>query len=138
VVDEHVQQLRADLADRAELIDSGERDHPGTGQLLRLLGELQQLHARGDALLGPAERLRGAVLGQPTVKHRRDSNRLLTGAGCYSNPAVFVEGTAIERGREKRRAGGHAGTGISGCARSEERSDERSAQPLARLVGTRS
>ena len=62
VGDHGFEQLRADLADAAQLLDGGERDHALAGQLLRLLGELEQLHARGDALLGPAERLRGAVL----------------------------------------------------------------------------
>jgi hypothetical protein len=70
VGDHGFEQLRAELADAAQLLDGGERDHALAGQLLRLLGELEQLHARGDTLLGPAERLRGAVLGQPAVEHR--------------------------------------------------------------------
>jgi hypothetical protein len=56
--------------DAAQLLDGRERDHALAGQLLGLLGELEQLDTRSDALLGPAERLRGAVLGQPAVQHR--------------------------------------------------------------------
>ena len=48
-------------------------------QLLRALGQLEDLHARGDAVLGPAERLRGAVLGQAAVEHRADRLGLLVG-----------------------------------------------------------
>ena len=113
VADHGFEQLRADLADAAQLLDGGERDHALSGQLLRLLGELEQLTSRGDALLGPAERLRGAVLGQPAVEHRLDGDRLLTGATRYLNPAVLparqsacqygpVRARAARRGRARR------------------------------------
>jgi hypothetical protein len=72
VADHGFEQLRADLADAAQLLDGGKRDHPLASQLLRLLGQLEQPHARSDALLGPPEGLRGAILGQAAVEHGLD------------------------------------------------------------------
>jgi hypothetical protein len=79
VGDHGVEQAGRRLADRAELVDGGQVDHAVADQLLRALRELEDLHARGDAALGPAEPLRGAVLGQAAVKHRPDRARLLEG-----------------------------------------------------------
>ena len=79
VGDHGVQQLRRDLADRAQLVDRGEGDDVFADQLLGALGQLEDLHARGHAALGPAERLRGAVLAQPAVEHRADRLGLLVG-----------------------------------------------------------
>jgi len=64
VADHGFEQLRADLANAAQLLDGRERDHPLAGQLLRLLGQLEQLDARCDPGLRQAERLRGPVFGQ--------------------------------------------------------------------------
>ena len=63
-------RLGRDVADRAQLVDGGQVDDALADQLLRALGQLEDLHARGDAALRPAERLRGAVLGQAAIEHR--------------------------------------------------------------------
>ena len=70
VGDHGVEQRRRDRADRAQLVDGRQRDHAVADQLLGALGQLEDLHPRRDARLGPAERLGGAVLGQPAVEHR--------------------------------------------------------------------
>ena len=64
VGDDGVEQLRRDRADRAQLVDGGQRDDAVADQLLGALGQLEELDARCHARLGPAERLRGAVLRQ--------------------------------------------------------------------------
>ena len=79
VGDHGVQQLGRDRADRAQLVDGGQVDDVLADQLLRALGQLEDLHPRGHAVLGPAERLRGAVLGQAAVEHRVDRLGLLVG-----------------------------------------------------------
>ena len=43
---------------------------PFADQLLRALGQFEDLDSRGHAGLGPAERLCGAVLGQAASEHR--------------------------------------------------------------------
>ena len=92
VVDEDLEQLRADRPDRAKLINGGERDDAGADELACLLGQLEQLDARRDPGLRPAERLRGPVFGQALVEHRLDRRGLLTGAARYSNGALFAPG----------------------------------------------
>ena len=79
ICDHGVEQLGRDGADRAQLVDRREVDDSLADQLLRALGELEQLDPGGDALLGPAERLGGAVLGQPAIEHRADGLGLLVG-----------------------------------------------------------
>ena len=79
VGDDGVEQLRRDRADRAQLIDGGQRDDAVADQLLGALGQLEQLDARRDARLRPAERLRGAVHRQRAVEHRADGLGLLVG-----------------------------------------------------------
>src|SRR3954452_10705472 len=59
-----------DLADRAQLIDSCQVDDAFADQLLGALWQFQHLHPRCDPRLGPAERLRGAVLGEAAVGRR--------------------------------------------------------------------
>jgi hypothetical protein len=77
VGDHRVQQRRSDRADRAQLVDGRQRDYALSDQLLGALGQLEDLHARGHPRLRPAERLSGAVLGQPTLEHRADGLGLL-------------------------------------------------------------
>jgi hypothetical protein len=79
VGDDSVQQVGCDRADGAELVDGGQVDDPLADELLCALGQLEDLHAGGDALLGPAERLRGAVLGQAAIERRADGLGLLVG-----------------------------------------------------------
>ena len=79
VGDHGVEQAGRDVTDRAELVDGGRVDDPVADQLLRALRELEDLHARGHALLGPGERLGGAALGQAAVEHRADGLGLLVG-----------------------------------------------------------
>jgi hypothetical protein len=79
VGDDRLEQAGGDAADRAQLVDGGQLDDAVPDQLLRALGQLEHLDARGDAGLGPAERLRGAVLGQAAVEHRADGLGLLVG-----------------------------------------------------------
>jgi hypothetical protein len=79
VGDHGVEQVGGDLADRAELVDGGQVDDAFADQLLTALGQLENLHACCDAVLGPAERLYGAVLGQAAVEHRLDRAGLLVG-----------------------------------------------------------
>ena len=71
VRDDGVEQTGRDRADRAQLVDGGQVDDPVADQLLRALGQLEDLHPGGDAVLRPAERLCGAVLGQAAIEHRR-------------------------------------------------------------------
>jgi hypothetical protein len=61
VGDDGVEQIGGDGADRAQLVDGGQRNDALADQLLGTLWEFQQLDPRRDARLGPAERLRGAV-----------------------------------------------------------------------------
>jgi hypothetical protein len=77
--DHRLEQRGRDGADRAQLINSAQRDDAGADQLLGALWQLKDLDARRHAGLGPAERLRGAVLGQPAVEHRLDRAGLLVG-----------------------------------------------------------
>jgi hypothetical protein len=70
VGDDGVEQGGRDGADRAKLIDRGQRDRAVADQLLGAFGQLEDLHAGAHALLGPAERLRGAVLAEAAVEHR--------------------------------------------------------------------
>ena len=70
-VDDRLEQLGRYLADRAELIDRAERNRARADELLRPFGELEQLDPGGDARPRPAERLRGAVLGQPAIGEHR-------------------------------------------------------------------
>jgi hypothetical protein len=79
VGDHGVEQARCDIADRAELVDGSQMDDALADQLLRALGQLEDLHSGGHAVLGPAERLGGAVLGEAAVEHRLDRARLLVG-----------------------------------------------------------
>ena len=79
VGDDGVQQVGCDGADGAELVHGGQVDDPLADELLCALGQLEDLHAGGDALLGPAQRLRGAVLGQAAIEHRADGLGLLVG-----------------------------------------------------------
>jgi hypothetical protein len=80
VGDHGVEQIWGDGADHAELGDRGQRDDALPDEPLGALGQLENLHARGHAVLRPAQRLRGAVLGQATVKHRTDCLGLLVRA----------------------------------------------------------
>jgi hypothetical protein len=48
-------------------------------QLLRALGQLEDLDPCRHAVLGPAKCLRGAVLGQAAGEHRLDRLGLLVG-----------------------------------------------------------
>jgi hypothetical protein len=77
--DHGLQEVGRDGADRAELVDGGQVDDALADELLRALGQLEDLHACGDAVLGPAERPRGAVLGQAAIEHRLDALGLLVG-----------------------------------------------------------
>jgi hypothetical protein len=77
VGDHGVQQRRRDGADCAQLVDGRQRDHALADHLLSPFGRLEDLHARGHAALRPAERLGGAVRGQPAVEHRADGLGLL-------------------------------------------------------------
>jgi hypothetical protein len=52
VGDHGVEQLGRDRADRAQLVDGGQRDDAVADQLLRALGQLEDLHARVTRLLG--------------------------------------------------------------------------------------
>ena len=70
VRDHGLQQGRGDRADRTQLIDRGQRDRAVADHLLGALGQLEHLDAGADAGLGPAERPRGAGLGQAAVEHR--------------------------------------------------------------------
>jgi len=79
VRDHGIQQLGRDGPDRAQLINGGQRDDAVADQLLGALRQLEDLDARGDALLGPPECLRGAVLAQAAVEHRTDGLGLLIG-----------------------------------------------------------
>jgi len=79
VGDDGVQQLRRGRTDRAQLVDGGQVDDGLADQLLRALGQLEDLHPRRDACPGPAERLRGAVLSQAAIEHRADGLGLLVG-----------------------------------------------------------
>ena len=114
VGDDGVEQVGGDGADRAELVDGGQVDDAFADQLLGALGELEHLHARGDALLGPAERLRGAVLGQAALEHRADGLGLLVGVELLARDvldgAVGVLGLRVadddrHRGQAERPGG---------------------------------
>ena len=105
VVDEDLEQLRADRPDRAKLIDGGERDDSGADELACLLGQLEQLHARRDPGLRPAERLRGPVLGQALVEHRLDRCGLLGRAELEASdvldrPVRLFAGAVADHGRD--------------------------------------
>ena len=117
VGDDGVEQVGGDGADRAQLVDGGQVDDVVADQLLGALGQLEDLHARGHAVLGPAERLRGAVLGQAAVEHRLDGLGLLVGVELlardlcrprgYADIAVKVRascGIRARRGLHDRRA----------------------------------
>jgi hypothetical protein len=84
-----------DGADRAQLVDGGQVDDALADQLLRALGELEDLHACGHALLGPSERLRGAA-GSMTSRAGLLARRLraMSKAGSY-----FLRIT-VDSGRE--------------------------------------
>jgi hypothetical protein len=56
----------------AQLVDGGQEDDALIDQLLRALGQLEDLHPRRDALLVPAQRLRGAPSSvSPRSSHAR-------------------------------------------------------------------
>jgi hypothetical protein len=97
VGDHGVEQAGGDLADRAELVDGGQVDDAFADQLLSALGKLEDLHACRDAMLGPAERLCGGVLGQAAVEHRLDRARLLIGVQLLARDLCRPRGYA-ERG----------------------------------------
>jgi hypothetical protein len=97
VGDDGVQQVGCDAADRAELVDGGQVDHALADQLVCALWELEDLHAGGDALLGPAERLRGAVLGQAAIEHRADGLGLLVGVQLLARDLCRPRGYADVR-----------------------------------------
>ena len=88
MVDEHVEELRADLPDLPKFVHCGQRDDALAGELLRPLGQLEQLHPGGDPRLGPAERLRGTVLGQASLQHRGDGDGLLVGRERLSDDVL--------------------------------------------------
>jgi hypothetical protein len=79
VGDHRLEEFRGDAADRAQLVDGGQVDRALADELLRAVGELEDLHPRGHALLGPPERLGGAILGQAAVEHRPHGLGLLVG-----------------------------------------------------------
>ena len=105
VVDEDLEQLRADRPDRAKLINGGERDDAGADELACLLGQLEQLDARRDPGLRPAERLRGPVFGQALVEHRLDRCGLLGRAELEASdvldrPVSLFAGAVADHGRD--------------------------------------
>jgi len=79
VLDHELLDRPGDLADATQRVDAGERQLAFADELLGALGELEELDAGGHPLLGPAQRLGGAVLSQAAVEHRLDRARLLVG-----------------------------------------------------------
>ncbi len=77
---------------------------PSPTRLLRALGQFEQLHARGNAPLVPAEQLRGAVLGIAAVEHRFDRPGLLVGVERFAHDVLertvdlLLFGIAVEAG----------------------------------------
>ena len=72
---------------------------PSPTSVLGALGEVEELDAGGHPLLGPAQGLGGAVLGQAAVEHRLDRTGLLVGVQLLArnvlDRAVGVLGLGI-------------------------------------------
>ncbi len=63
--DNRVQQRRRYPTDRPQLVNGAEGDQTGADHLLRPLRQLEDLHARGDPGLRPAERRGGTISVSP-------------------------------------------------------------------------
>ena len=136
VGDDGVEQVGGDGADRAELVDCGQVDDAFADQLLGALRELEHLHARGDALLGPAERLRGAVLGQAALEHRADGLGLLVGVELLARDLCRPRGHAdvrVEVPTVRCEPCGEVGIRTQTDPGSQAAADDRLMGPAARL-----
>ena len=144
VGDNGVKQLGRDHADRPQLVDGGQVDDVLANELLRALGQLQDLHPGRDPGLGPAECLRGTVLGEAAAEHRVDGLGLLVGAELLARDvldrAVSVLGLGVadddrDVGQPERPGGGDpvkAGDELEAVAVAVGADDQRDKDALQR------